>query len=437
MRSGGRAAQLQIQEMSLQQQQSLRILQMNRMELRGFLADEFRENPLMDMLSESDAAEDWRAADRWYGSCGELSDMPEEPFTESWRMLLKEQLMDGKRGREELLALSRLIDMMDDHGFLPYGEEELCAALSISRRTVERLKWTLLQLEPNGVGYRDVRDYVKSQLMRAGVALTMPLLRLIDDHFEELAGANLTRLARELEVPPQSVHKWVHMIRALNVYPVQAVETQNALIMPDLIVERTDGTLSVHLNENGFERPVLSAMSDVYFKGAQTEWERDYIREKWQRAKWVVSAVEQRKRTLLRIGEQVAKKQRAFFDGGLLYGMTQTEMAMDLGINKSTISRTVAGKYLVCSRGVFSLDSFFSIGLGEGSKKRSDESETLSRESIKALIQGMIEQESRVMSDEKIRCRLLNEGINISRRTVAKYRGELGIGSAVDRRYNK
>ena len=415
MRSGGRAAQLQIQEMSLQQQQSLRILQMNRMELRGFLADEFRENPLMDMLSESDAAEDWRAADRWYGSCGELSDIPEEPFTESWRMLLKEQLMDGKRGREELLALSRLIDMMDDHGFLPYGEEELCAALSISRRTVERLKWTLLQLEPDGVGYRDVRDYVKSQLMQAGVALTMPLLRLIDDHFEELAGANLTRLARELEVPPQSVHKWVHMIRALNVYPVQAVETQNALIMPDLIVERTDGTLSVHLNENGFERPVLSAMSDVYFKGAQTEWER----------------------TLLRIGEQVAKKQRAFFDGGLLYGMTQTEMAMDLGINKSTISRTVAGKYLVCSRGVFSLDSFFSIGLGEGSKKRSDESETLSRESIKALIQGMIEQESRVMSDEKIRCRLLNEGINISRRTVAKYRGELGIGSAVDRRYNK
>ena len=112
-------------------------------------------------------------------------------------------------------------------------------------------------------------------------------------------------------------------------------------------------------------------------------------------------------------------------------------MAMDLGINKSTISRTVAGKYLVCSRGVFSLDNFFSIGLGEGSKKRSDESEMLSRESIKALIQGMIEQESRVMSDEKIRCRLLNEGINISRRTVAKYRGELGIGSAVDRRYNK
>lgn len=333
---------------------------------------------------------------------------------------LREQLMTKSLSNSLSHTLLVLIDCLDDHGFYPGTARELAQLAGTDLAAAELALTTLKSLEPAGVGAKDVTECLLLQLQRQpATALAQKLLQTY--------GLNLTassaKLSRQLGASTADIDAALQQIRRLSPYPANGFSSGDAVIYvrPDLYIREQDGQLVVTGNETA--SPSLQ-INDQYLRMLEQEPDpevQQYLRKKLSQLQQVIRDMGNRQSTMLRCGQVIARRQQAFLLGGSLQKMPLRDVAEELEVHESTVSRTVRDKYIECPRGILPMSSFFSRSAGQNP--------TMGRETIKSAIQQLIsaEDSAHPSSDERLVSLLAARHITISRRAVAKYRAELGI----------
>ncbi|MBX9927487.1 MAG: RNA polymerase factor sigma-54 [Gemmatimonadaceae bacterium] len=297
----------------------------------------------------------------------------------------------------------------------------------ITDAEVEAMLARIQRLDPSGVGARDLRECLLIQLREAGETETMPV-RLVRDFFDELVAHKWSDIARRTGVVPADVQRAADRIALLNPKPGRlAGNAQEQYVIPDLIVEKVDGQYLVFLNDGNLPRLKLSRVyQDIARDRKKFDGEsRDFINSKLNAAQWLIQAIEQRRNTMLKVMHFIVDRQRDFFEKGVkaLKPLTLREVADVIGMHESTVSRVTNEKYAQTPRGVLPLKFFFSSALATTG------GEDASARAIRATIESLVQAEDpkAPLTDQAIVERLEADGIQIARRTVAKYRDQLGV----------
>ncbi|MDT8340979.1 MAG: RNA polymerase factor sigma-54 [Longimicrobiales bacterium] len=303
-----------------------------------------------------------------------------------------------------------------EHLFRPYTLEE-------AERVLERIQ----TLEPPGVGARTVQECILIQMRQAGLEDTLSF-RIVQDHFENLVNHRWNEVARALGVTPREVQDATDGLSRFDPKPGRALGTDTEhYIIPDLVVEEIDGEYMVFANDTNLPRLRISrAYRDVARDRKQFHGEnRDFISAKLNSANWMIQAIEQRRQTMLKVMHFIVDRQREFFQKGIQYlrPLTLREVAEHIEMHESTVSRVTNEKFVQTPRGVFPLKFFFSSGLSTAS------GEDISARGVRDKIKQMVDHENtrKPLTDQAIVKLLLEDGVKIARRTVAKYRDQLGI----------
>lgn len=338
-------------------------------------------------------------------------------------------------GTEEEERIGRfLIESLDENGYLRQSTEEIGQLLGVSGREVEAVLGIIQGLDPLGVGARDLRECLLIQLKALGL-LTEPFRRVITDYLEDLANNRLGAIARAVGVTAEEVQRMGDVIRTLEPKPGRQFSAgeETKYIIPDIIVEKTEDGYAVHVNNSSTPHLKVSPYYRQLLRQAGSDEKlASYLSERVNAALWLIRSIDQRQQTIYKVGEAILRHQKDFFDRGSKYMKTLTlrEIAEDVGIHESTVSRAASGKYLQCSHGIFELRHFFSAGV------RAESGEGVSSSSIKEFIREIIDGEDpgKPYSDQAIVGMLEEKGFEISRRTVAKYRDEMHILSSSKRK---
>jgi RNA polymerase sigma-54 factor len=330
----------------------------------------------------------------------------------------------------------QIIFSLDDNGFLTYPLEEILAMPELRSRftlpDLERVLAMIQRLEPKGVGARDLRECLLLQLDRKDPDRELKE-RIIREHLEDAGKNKLPKIARDLNIPVTKVRELVEQIASFDTRPGSKVGgDRNAYIHPDVVVEWRDGRYEIVLEDSFFPRIRVSPQYKELLSNSDDPRVKDYVRKKLESAKWLVDAIQQRQNTLYRVCEEVFRVQRDYLDYGEshLRPLKMQEIADRVGIHVSTVSRAIADKYVQTPRGIVPLKYFFTGGA------ETNDGETMSRLSVKQRVKDIIDGEDRKnpLSDEQVADMLKQQGLDIARRTVTKYRKALKIPSSRQRR---
>ena len=350
--------------------------------------------------------------------------------TESLSAFLCDQL-ERRRLPKPLLALTRyLAELVDEEGRLSQEDLDGVADLKIPQALTQQALETLQSLDPAGVGARSLSECLLLQLARqdAPSPLDMEIVRRF---LPDLGKKHYSLIARELHTTPEEVRAAEKRISALDPCPGRSFQPAEPTlyVRPDLFIAELDGKLQVILNDYYLPRVSISQYYVRLLKESDEPETRAYLQQKMQQAKWLLNSLERRGSTLRQCAEAILETQRAFFAGQTteLVPMTMVTLAERLHLHPSTVSRATREKYLQCRQGTYPLRYFFSRALGEQGP---------SQQTVKLRLLELIRQEdhSRPLSDQKLAELLAEQGIRIARRTVAKYRTELRLGSAAARK---
>lgn len=446
----------QLQQLNQQQLQSVELLQMSALELEDYLENLAQENPVVDL--EPPSAPQPAAPEReeallrrlqWLEDNDRQNQFYQRVEDEEWDPISR---VGHGGGLEETLPrfLSRQLDRMgldtgvrqaalyladclDDGGYLRLSLEELSSGCAIPVPQLRQALELLRTLEPAGVGAENLSQCLELQLLRIGE--TGPALAIVQNHLEELSQFHYRSIAAQLGISEQAVRQAAGVIQELEPRPGAIFEGRDATqyIQPDVFVEEQDGALTVR--SAGGERPLFHINSYYQSLLAQSQDQevQDYLRAKIRQAEGVLWAIGQRESTLLRCAGAIVRRQAGFFREGprALLPLRLEDIARELELHPSTVSRAVREKYLQCQRGIYPLNYFFV----RGASPRPGEAQ-VSAAASKALLRRLIDQEDKrkPLSDQALAQRLAQEGCPISRRTVAKYREALHIASASGRR---
>ena len=430
------------QELKLTPQllQSMEVLQMNSQELLDYLNQVSEENPLVeqsDLSQLHSAYEALRQKVHWIN--GGLPEdghgaMPERGVTdretESLSAFLCDQL-ERLRLPKPLLALSRyLAELVDEDGRLSQEDLDGVVDLKIPQALIQQALETVQGLDPAGVGARSLSVRLLLQLARQGSASPLDM-EIVRRFLPDLGKKHYGLIARELHTTLEEVRAVEKRISALDPYPGRSFQPAEPTlyIRPDLFIAELDGKLQVILNDYYLPRVSISQYYVRLLKESDEPETRTYLQQKMQQAKWLLNSLERRGSTLRQCAEAILESQYAFFSGQSteLAPMTMVTLAEQLQLHPSTISRATREKYLQCPQGTYPLRYFFSRALGEQGP---------SQQTVKLRLLELIRQEDRKrpFSDQKLAELLEEQGIHIARRTVAKYRMELRLGSAAARK---
>jgi len=299
-----------------------------------------------------------------------------------------------------------------------------------TRPEIEEMLATIQSLDPPGVGARDLRECLMLQLKEAGLEQSVPY-RLVRDCFEELINHRWSEISKRFGISPTDVQKAADEIKKLDPKPglVYSAASDNYII-PDLIVDKIDGKYHVFLNDANLPRLKLSrAYQEIARDKKKFEGEnKEFISSKLNSANWMIQAIEQRRQTMLKVMNYIVDRQRDFFEKGVqhLKPLTLREVAEVISMHESTVSRVTNEKFVQTPRGVLPLKFFFSSGLSTTA------GEDVSARGIKAQIEKLVSDEDpkHPLTDQAIVNILKESGVQIARRTVAKYRDQLGVLSA-------
>jgi len=448
-------------------QQALKLLQVPTLELQQILKQEVLQNPLLEEVDEVTEQED---IDREASADEQNNEEAEDPVEEDpidW----SEYLQDGSLDRtyvppsessveflekvpttrttlaESLLEQLHFLDLprehmhiaefivgsIDDRGWLVTSVEDIAEAVDRPTDEIENVLRLVQALEPAGVGARDLRECLLLQLEARGERESLAW-RMIHDHFDHLVNRRFPEIARLLKVSVLEVQSAADGIASLHPRPGTLVSAEDPkYVVPDLLVERVDDEYVVMLNDRNVPRlRISSAYGDVIAANrrkpdASTEEKqtREYIQGKLASAKWLIQTIEQRRRTMIKVMNCIVREQREFFDKGIAFlrPLTLAAVARQIDMHESTVSRVCSGKYVQTPRGVFELKFFFSSGLA------TDDGEDVSARTAKNIIKGLIDEEDKIdpLSDQRIAELLHEKGLQIARRTVAKYREQMQI----------
>ena len=431
-------------KLSPQLLQSMEILQMNSQELLEYLGRLTEENPLLepeDAPSLRDAYEELRQKASWidggvYGATfAHAENAPPERGAadrelESLAAFLRDQL-ERMRLPKPLLALSKYIaEMVDEDGYLDDADLDGLRELKIPDTLIRQALDTVQSLDPAGVGARDLSECLLLQLARRE-NVSPAVMDIAARFLPELGKKHYGPIARELGLSAAEIQAAEKVISSLDPHPGRAFQPAEpaVYVRPDVFIVELDGVLTAVLNEYYLPRISISSYYTRLLKDSDEKETRDYLRQKMQQAKWLLTSLDRRGGTLRRCADAILEAQRPFVAGetGELAPMSLLSLSEALELHPSTISRAARDKYLQCRQGTYPLRYFFSRAVGEQGP---------SRQAVKQRLLALVQNEDprRPLSDQRL-CELLAEdGVRVARRTVAKYRMELRLPSSSGRR---
>jgi RNA polymerase sigma-54 factor len=328
-----------------------------------------------------------------------------------------------------------IIGSLDERGYLATALPEIAESTGRDLEHVAHVLAVVQGLEPAGVGARDLRECLLLQLAARRQEGTLAW-RIVDEHFDRLVNNKKAEIARALHTSPEAVQEATDALSQLSPKPGLEITTdEERYVVPDLIVERVGEEYVVLLNDRNVPRLRINAAYESVLRGTRRggrDATRDYIQSKLNSARWLIQTIEQRRRTMTKVMNCIIHEQREFFDRGIqhLRPLTLQQVARQIEMHESTVSRVTTNKYVQTPRGVFELKFFFSSGIS------TQDGEDVSSKTAREAIRQFIEEEDKrdPLSDQKIAELLHAKGMNIARRTVAKYREQLSILPARFRR---
>ena len=445
MRGGYELSLQQNQQLVMTQelQQALAILQMTALELKQHLEEALLQNPVLEELeSETSPDVDGDELPEWTEYFSDASDLGLPPqksddrprdwtsdATSLYEHLSHQMVFEDFSVQDEMIA-HFILGCLNDDGFLQGEPAELSRAAGIEHEDFLRVWEVIRNWEPAGIAARDLADCLKLQLSRLGCQEEL-LYRLVDDYLPELMAAKFKLLAGVLDCSLRQLQQAAEFIGRLNPRPGSAMIRQPVnYVTPDVSVERMGEEYAVIVHESYLPSLGLNRYYLQLLKTTPDLPTKRFLRQKLKQGMWLLRSVEQRKLTLYRVVSCLVDRQKDFFREGAraLHPLTLKQVADEMGVHESTVSRTVAGKYVNTPHGLFSLSFFFPSTLGRG----------VSSETARVAMRELISQEDakEPLSDSAISQYLRQEGIALSRRTVAKYRHTLGIPAVhLRRRY--
>jgi RNA polymerase sigma-54 factor len=463
-------------------QQAIKLLQLSKLELQEVLNQELLENPLLDELTEetkqeeaeadvqetkteteeeSKAAEpaketpekekdsfdeiDYDAYFQDYIEYGYNSRMTEEheefplentltrPPNLTDHLTWQLSMSDASPTTKEIGGF--IIGNIDEDGYLRATMEEICEAGPYPLEEVERAIQAIQSLDPIGVGARDLRECLLLQL--DFLEIDVPLVEeVVRDHWDDFMQRRFVQIAKALGIDMKTLEGVVEVIKHLDPKPGRKYSNERAIyVEPDVYVHKVSDEYVIVLNEDGMPKLRINGSYRAMLNSMDSKSDGEtvnYIKDKIRSAVWLIKSLDQRQRTIYKVAESIVKHQREFLERGIDYlrPLVLRDVADDIQMHESTVSRVVSNKYMHTPRGLFLMKYFFHSGID------SDTGEDISSLTVKKKIQSYIEGEDprKPLSDSKIMKILNDEGINIARRTVAKYRDELNIPSSTDRK---
>lgn len=457
--------------MTQQLRQAIQLLQLNRLELSAALQAEMENNPMLEEVVDAavvsgspealDAPEGINGVEapqtvqvrgddprgisevNWddYANSFEAEvsysrETPQEEAPSPFDFISKKPGLDSHlRWQIVYLQLSpadeevaeAIIGNIDDHGFLQAGVEEICTATGACPEAVEEVLRKIQAMDPPGIAARSVQESLLLQLERRGLGTSLAAT-IVRDQIHLLETRNYTALARATGASTTQVTEAMNVITSLTPYPGNEYSNDDiGYIIPDVYVFKIEDRYVIRLNDDGLPQLRLSAeYQSLLGDPSRVSGEgRSYLRDKLRNAEWFIKSVEQRQRTIYKVMESLLKFQHDFFDYGpsRLKPLILRDVADDIGMHESTISRVTSHKYAHTPQGIFELKFFFSTGLS------GDDGEMVAAASIRNRIQQIVKAEAadKPLSDSHIAEMLAAEGIRVARRTIAKYREQLGI----------
>ncbi len=459
--------QAQTQIFTPQLRQSLEILQVSALELRDVILGELQSNPVLEELPMSEEGEgvignedeeflkenhtiqkideDWRGDFDSQGVIGQYTAEEGErrqyfldsvTADKSLQESIMEQAKLSECMKDELRAMEFLLGSLDDRGFLTSTLSEISALSGLPVRTLSKALEVLKYLDPIGIGSKDVQECLLVQLKAAGHGESMAA-NIIKDHYPLLLRRRIPELSQKLGLSMDEVQEVLKEIAMLDPAPGRRFkEDSNRAVVADAKIEKVGDNWVVSLNNEYIPRLRLSkTYKDLIAKGRLSVKEAEYIKEKMHSGKFILNAIEQRQKTLERVTQGILKFQHDFFEKGVveLHPFTMNELAEHLKMHETTVSRAIANKFLETPHGLFPYKYFFTSGYN-GNEEGGGVANTSIKEEIAKIVQS--EPVSKPYSDQKIVEILSEKGITIARRTVAKYREELGIvATSLRRKY--
>jgi RNA polymerase sigma-54 factor len=454
-------------------QQAIQLLQLSTLELQEVVQKELLENPLLEEVPtetpETPATPDTPAAsapeappvepvavDRERGtddlpfdltavmfddheerSLVAQEDRDELPFENMVRShsSLADHLEEQLRFATEDPVLRRIgneiIGNLDEDGYLRAEVSELAQRCSVTAEEVERALTLVQGFDPPGVAARSVQECLLIQL-KSDPNPDPVSVEIVEQHFDDLSRRRYPDIARALKLPLDRVMESVEEIMGLEPKPGRRFGgADTRYIVPDVVVQKMGSEYVVLLNEDGIPRLRVNALYRSLLRNSGEE-ARQYVEQKLRSAVWLIKSVDQRQRTLRKVTQSIVKFQREFLDKGLPYlrPLSLRDVGEDIGMHESTISRVTTNKYVETPQGLFELKFFFHSGIASG------DGEMVSSISVKKMIQDLLANEdpSKPLSDQEVAQILKGRALVIARRTVAKYREELGILPSHQRR---
>lgn len=452
--------------------QSAEILQMDTQELETYIEEQAAENPMIDLDqlekrtqegTDKTSDEDARAREimqkklEWLNRSDEQNrvyyaeEAQEEADREAWNIsvddnslqdyLMGQLLLDCKTP-EDRNIMEFLVESLDERGYLTDAPSELAAHLGISETMLSPYLSLLKSLEPAGVGAASLQECLLLQIERLSAKGAIEeeqagrLLVLVRDHLTQLGKNHFTKAAQALSVSREQLETDYKLIQSLNPIPGNAFGSRKEMryVKPDVAVVKFESYFEVLVNEMVLPRVSVNNYYLSLMKETDSAEVKDYLEEKYRQLTWVRRCIGERSDTLKRVTKEIVRQQEAFFESpaGKRRPMGLKDVAQNLDIHESTVSRTIKNKFLQCQRGVYPLSYFFQ-------RTASTDEITgagLTPERMKRRITELIEAENKQkpLSDQRIADMLELEGMPLSRRTVAKYRAELLLPDAAGRR---
>jgi RNA polymerase sigma-54 factor len=361
-----------------------------------------------------------------------------------WQLALSE-MPDAETATARIV-----IGNIDDDGYLRTSIEDLATDAKVPVETAESALRQVQSFDPAGVGARDLQECLLIQLgfldrnamgpgtKRSGSLKGSLVESIVRFHLKDLEKKQYARVAKALDTTVEAVVEAMHVIEGLEPKPGRPYfSANNFAIVPDVFVVKNEGEWTVLLNDDGMPRLRISPQYKQMMTGGlkdDSEASRVYMDEKYRGAQWLIRSIEQRNKTILKVVRSIVKFQESFFEQGVqhLKPLVLKQVAEDIGMHESTISRVTSSKYMYCPQGMLELKYFFNTAL-----QRTDQSQdALSSVTVRDMIKKMIAEENsqHPLKDEEIAAKLQSHHIIIARRTVAKYRSEVNIPSASQRR---
>lgn len=441
------------QELSLspQMMQTMKILQMGSQELVEFIHQAVQENPVLDMQESYDKHMEFaevqqkllwlKQYDRqnhfYYAQDEESNPLHTISDGNDWEETLFEhiskQIQESKFPAQTKKYMAFLAESLDQNGYLDENIDSLASEIGCTEKEMEDALLCLQTMEPAGIGARNLSECLSLQLARQGRADSLAM-QITTCYLDALARSSFSRIAQELGVTTSNVLTACEVIRTLNPKPGMMFRNfgRTPYVIPDIIVNRTQSGFELISNDSRIPTLTFNSYYSELLKDTANQEVKDYLTERFRQAKWVIRSIEQRNSTLMRCAECILDIQTEFLVSGPghLIPMTLADVAKKLDVHESTVSRTVKDKYLQCASGTYPFAYFFSRSLS------ADTEDGISADTAKHLLKKLIDDEDKQkpLSDEKLRQLLQQQGIELSRRTVAKYRSELEIPGASGRK---